>query len=172
MKKVIFVFICSMLFSISKGQLFKKKKDIDLIADYQKEYYHQVFGVDVSDEHYFTVYDKIADWLGVPYQYGGKDESGIDCSGFVSMLFKGMSDKTLGCSASDMYSNLDHIKRNKLKEGDLVFFKIKKNRISHVGLYLGNNKFVHASVSNGVIISDLDEPYYKKYFAKGGRIRL
>jgi lipoprotein Spr len=62
------------------------------------------------------------------------------------------------------------IKKSALKEGDLVFFKIKQKRISHVGVYVGNNKFAHASVQNGVIISDLDEPYYKMYFYKGGRV--
>jgi len=56
-----------------------------------------------------------------------------------------------------------------LGEGDLVFFKIKKKRISHIGIYLGNNKFAHASVKNGVIISDMDEPYYQKRFYSGGR---
>ena len=51
-------------------------------------------------------------------------------------------------------------------EGDILFFKIKKGQISHVGVYLGNNTFAHASVHSGVIISDLDEDYYKKYFFK------
>jgi lipoprotein Spr len=54
--------------------------------------------------------------------------------------------------------------------GDLVFFKIKKNRISHVGVYLGNNKFAHSAVKGGVRIDSLDTPYYKKTFYKGGRL--
>jgi murein DD-endopeptidase / murein LD-carboxypeptidase len=57
-----------------------------------------------------------------------------------------------------------------MKEGDLVFFKIKKNIISHVGIYLGNGKFAHASMHSGIIVSDLDEPYYKKYFYKATRV--
>ena len=52
----------------------------------------------------------------------------------------------------------------------ILFFKIRKGQISHVGIYLGNNKFAHASVKTGVIISSLDEPYYKKYFYKGGEV--
>ena len=59
--------------------------------------------------------------------------------------------------------------KDDLKEGDLVFFKIHSRRISHVGIYLGNNKFAHAS-SRGVAISSLDDNYYSRYFYKGGRL--
>ena len=64
------------------------------------------------------------------------------------------------------------VKKAKLKEGDLVFFNItKKNKNSHVGVYLKNNKFVHASTSKGVVISSLDNPYYKKVYSKGGVVK-
>jgi lipoprotein Spr len=62
------------------------------------------------------------------------------------------------------------VSREELKEGDLVFFKIKSRSITHVGIYLGNNRFAHASSSRGVVLSNLDEPYYKRYFYKGGRL--
>lgn len=58
-----------------------------------------------------------------------------------------------------------------MKEGDIVFFKIRQSEVSHVGLYLGNDKFIHSSTSNGVIISDLKEEYYQKYFWGGGRLK-
>ena len=57
-----------------------------------------------------------------------------------------------------------------MKEGDLVFFKIGQSTVSHVGVYLANDRFVHASTSSGVMISDLNEAYWKKYYAGGGRI--
>jgi lipoprotein Spr len=57
-----------------------------------------------------------------------------------------------------------------MREGDLVFFKIGQNTVSHVGVYLTNDRFVHASTSSGVMISDLKEPYWKKYYAGGGRM--
>jgi lipoprotein Spr len=57
-----------------------------------------------------------------------------------------------------------------MEEGDLVFFKIEGNQVSHIGVYLQNNKFVHATTKKGVIINDLDELYYKKYYFKSGRI--
>ncbi len=69
-----------------------------------------------------------------------------------------------------MWPAVQPLEKPDLKEGDFVFIKIRKGQISHVGIYLGNNKFAHASVKTGVIISDLDEPYYKKYFYRGGRI--
>ena len=62
------------------------------------------------------------------------------------------------------------VNKEDLKEGDLVFFKIKSKAISHVGVYLGNNKFAHASSSRGVMISNLNEAYWKRYYYKGGRL--
>ncbi len=76
----------------------------------------------------------------------------------------------LSGGSTDIWTQVKPIEKSDLQEGDILFFKIKKGKISHVGIYLGNNKFAHASVAEGVIISDLDEAYYKKYFYKGGRI--
>ena len=118
-----------------------------------------------------VMYQTIYDWLGTPYKYSGDCKDGIDCSGFVCMLYKKSFDITLAQSAADIYKEVKPLKKSALKEGDLVFFKINRKRISHVGVYVGNNKFAHASVQQGVIISDLDEPYYKKYFYKGGCVK-
>ena len=117
------------------------------------------------------MYQTIYEWLGTPYKYSGDCKEGIDCSGFVCMLYKKSFDITLAQRAADIFKEVKPLKKSALKEGDLVFFKIKQKKISHVGVYVGNNKFVHASVQNGVIISDLDEAYYKKYFYKGGRVK-
>ena len=116
-------------------------------------------------------YQTIYDWLGTPYKYSGDCKEGVDCSGFACMLYKEVYGIQLAQSSADIYSQVKPLKKSALKEGDLVFFKIKQRRISHVGVYIGNNKFVHASVQSGVIISDLEEPYYKKYFFKGGRVK-
>jgi lipoprotein Spr len=132
--------------------------------------FSQLLNCDVQSLPDTDMYKTIYEWLGTPYKYSGESKDGIDCSGFVCMLYKRSFDLTLAQSAAEIYKEVKPLKRSALKEGDLVFFKIKKKRISHVGVYVGNNKFAHASVQNGVIISDLDEPYYKKYFYKGGRI--
>ncbi len=73
-------------------------------------------------------------------------------------------------TAREQFENSEHIKTKKLQEGDLVFFKNPRGAISHVGVYVTNNKFVHASVSNGVMISDLDDPYWKQRYKGAGRV--
>jgi lipoprotein Spr len=73
--------------------------------------------------------------------------------------------------AKDLYNEVDAVHTDSLQEGDILFFKIRKGQISHVGIYLGRGKFAHASVHKGVMVSDLQEPYYKKYFYCGGRLK-
>lgn len=117
-----------------------------------------------------ALYGFIDNWIGTRYKYGGVTDKGIDCSGFTCTLYKNVFDKEIIGSSGTLFNSVQPVEKDELTEGDLVFFKIKKNRISHVGVYLMNNKFVHASTHNGVIISDLNEDYYKKYFYTGGRL--
>ena len=122
----------------------------------------------VSDKFYST----INEWIGTPYRYSGDSKKGIDCSGFVGMVYKTVFDVNLAQSSADMYNtDVKPKSKSNLQTGDLVFFCIRKKRVSHVGVYIGDNKFAHASVQQGVIISDLDEPYYKKYFYKAGTVK-
>src|SRR5689334_16405164 len=79
-----------------------------------------------------VMYQTIYDWLGTPYKYSGDCKDGIDCSGFVCMLYKQSFGVTLAQSSADIYKEVKPIKKSALKEGDLVFFKIKKKRVSHV----------------------------------------
>ena len=120
-----------------------------------------------SPQLYYNDYD----WIGTRYKYSGSTKKGIDCSGFVSEMYKNAYCIDLAGGSRDIWQTVKPIEKTDLQEGDILFFKIKKGQISHVGVYLGNNKFAHASVHSGVIISDLDEDYYKKYFYKGGRIQ-
>ena len=112
----------------------------------------------------------ISDWLGTPYRYGGHSKNGTDCSGFILMLYREVYGIDLARSSYDIARNSQKIKKHQLKEGDLVFFKTSGNRISHVGIYLSNNKFAHASSSRGVTVNDLSENYYMRTFAMAGRI--
>jgi lipoprotein Spr len=111
----------------------------------------------------------IHQWWGVPYKYGGGSMNGIDCSNFV----KGITQFTYGVSlprtSRDQAAFCKTIDKSELREGDLVFFNTSVG-ISHVGLYLANDKFVHASSSLGVVISSLNETYWKKRFVKAGRL--
>ncbi len=94
---------------------------------------------------------------------------GVDCSGFCNILYSHIYNKSIKRRASDIAKDIDKVNKKNLKEGDFVFFNISKKN-SHVGIYLMNNKFVHASTSKGVMISSLDNPYYKKVYNKGGRL--
>lgn len=109
-------------------------------------------------------------WYGVPYKWGGKEKNGIDCSGLVCRVYQDVYKKKIAGTAVDLEKQSSHVKESRLREGDMVFFKIESEKVSHVGLYIANNKFVHASVKRGVIINSLEDKYYKKYFYKGGRI--
>ncbi len=145
----------------------------DLGNSYKRSYYTQDFGFELPEHFNCTLYDTVENWIGIPYHYSGTTSEGIDCSGFVNALYSKVYLKNIGArSSADIYKNIRKVDRDELKEGDLVFFRIHKHRVSHVGLYLGDGKFVHASVKNGVIISDLKEPYYHKYYAGGGPLKL
>ena len=113
---------------------------------------------------------QVYDWLGTRYKYAGKTKKGIDCSGFVREMYSSTYCVSLSGGSRDIWPTVMPVEKEALQEGDILFFKIKKGQISHVGIYLGNNKFAHASVKQGVIVSDLEEDYYKKYFYKGGRV--
>ena len=112
----------------------------------------------------------IADWEGVPHRMGGMSKKGVDCSGFTILLCKEVYGHQFASRRSeDLFGECQPLKRDELEEGDLVFFKIGSRRINHVGVYLGDGNFAHASSSKGVMISSLSEAYYDKYFFKGGR---
>ena len=108
-------------------------------------------------------------YLGTPYQLGGYSREGIDCSGFVSIVFNECFKIEVPHKAYQIYESCQKIKRSELNLGDLVFFRNRK-KIDHVGIYLIKNYFVHASVSDGVTVSELTEKYYRTRFSAAGRI--
>lgn len=109
-------------------------------------------------------------WYGVPYKYGGGDRLGVDCSAFCSLLMDSVYGVVLPRTAKSQYEMGVKIKKSQLEQGDLVFFNTTGG-ISHVGVYLINNKFVHAATSAGVMISDLEDMYYKKRFVGASRVK-
>lgn len=111
----------------------------------------------------------IEDWYGTRYRYGGSAKSGIDCSALMQVFFASLYGISLPRTAKMQYDASRPISRTELKEGDLLFFNTTGG-VSHVGMYLTNNKFVHASSSNGVTISDMFDSYYASRLIGVGRI--
>lgn len=112
-------------------------------------------------------------WVGTPYRYAGSDKGkGTDCSGLVCKVYQQVTGKKLPRNSGKQAEFCDKIKRKALKAGDLVFFATGRDKsvISHVGIMIDSNQFVHASASKGVIVSDLDTPYYQRTFMMCGRV--
>ncbi len=107
--------------------------------------------------------------LGSPYRYGGEDPSGFDCSGLVQYSHQSVGIK-VPRTANDQYKSAYSIPASKLKPGDVIFFRFNWRNISHVGIYAGHGKFIHAPrKGRKVKISSLSEPYWQKRIAKTGR---
>lgn len=140
-----------------------------------KEVLSRQFGLKLERNDNLQLYAYLAGWMGVPYRYGGNTRAGVDCSGLVLSTYQQVYTKKLYRSASEMlYGNCRKISRANLREGDLVFFRVGKGRkrtVNHVGIYLKDNRFIHASTSAGVIVSKLDEPYYRQTWVAAGRVR-
>ena len=118
-----------------------------------------------------SLYNFIDQWYGVRYRLGGNSKKGIDCSAFVQRAYEQVFGVNLLRTAMDQFGMSNLIwRKDQCKEGDLVFFNIKGSRVSHVGIYLINNFFVHASSSHGIMISSLEDKYWNKYFACAGRM--
>lgn len=170
MKKIALLFCLLSPGLLAQGPKAERDSGESFLLTYKKEYLAQELGFPLNNEANILLYDTITNWIGTPYKYAGNCTEGVDCSGFVTVLFNRVYGKNIGARSSEaMYHQLTPINKEEIKEGDLVFFKTNRRRISHVGLYLGNNRFVHSSTSKGVIISDLDELYYKSRYAGAGR---
>lgn len=135
------------------------------------ESYANQMGVSVSKLQSPKLYALIDQWIGAPYRYAGNTQKGVDCSGLVVQIYRQFTDKTIPRSSSALAKEVVSKPVNKLKEGDLVFFNYD-GKNSHVGIYLQNGWFVHASTIKGVVLSDMNSTYYSKRFSKGGPLKI
>jgi cell wall-associated NlpC family hydrolase len=108
-------------------------------------------------------------WKGTPHRLGGNSRKGIDCSGFVSKLYKNLFNIRLPRSTKDQVRVGKPVSRIQIRAGDLVFF-LPPRKSRHVGIYLGRGEFVHASSTNGVMISSMTDPYWRKCYWKARRV--
>ncbi len=127
--------------------------------------------IELTDNH--KLYVNAAEWIGTPYRAGGDSRHGTDCSGLVSQLYKKTYRMRLSRSTDGQLKESNKIARRNLREGDLVFFTSRSSRkkVAHVGIYLKDGKFIHASTSQGVIVSSLKEKYYTQHWLCGGRVK-
>jgi cell wall-associated NlpC family hydrolase len=106
--------------------------------------------------------------VGIAYRYGGADNSGFDCSGLVYYAYSNAGTQ-LARTTAGLWDSLQPVPRDQLQVGDVLFFKID-GKISHVGMYLGRGRFVHApSTGRTVVVTDLDSDFYRRTFVRGGR---
>lgn len=175
-KKDILSSLWLLFFILALTSCGSKKQRVSLPADFKgpKEL-SRLYGVRITPNDNIFLYNEGAKWLGVPHRMGGMTKRGVDCSGFVAIVFREVYGKQLARSSADMLKhNCKKVSRANLKEGDLVFFRTgrgKKKVPNHVGIYLKNGKFIHTSTSSGVMVSSLSEPYYIRTWLTGGRVK-
>ncbi|ACF13445.1 NLP/P60 protein [Chloroherpeton thalassium ATCC 35110] len=114
--------------------------------------------------------EEIKKYLGVKYRYGGMDKTGMDCSGLIFRVFINAFDLILPHSTAALSQLGRSVPKTQLRFGDLVFFSEQPRKVTHVGIYVGKGQFVHASSSSGVIISSLEQRYYRQRYKDSRRI--
>jgi cell wall-associated NlpC family hydrolase len=117
------------------------------------------------------LYQQLEAWEGAPYRLGGRSKKGVDCSGFVYMTYLTRFNIKLPRSTYRQSQIGDYVFKRDLSAGDLVFFRTGYSR-RHVGIYLENGLFAHASKSSGVMLSDLQDSYWSKRYWKAVRIKI
>lgn len=135
----------------------------------------KLLNIPISRHDNILLYREAAFWLKTPHVDGGSSKSGIDCSFLAYIIYRNVYQKQIDRNASDILSNnCKQISRNHLKEGDLVFFHTMQrgsSKITHVGIYLKHDVFLHTSTTKGVILSSLNEDYFRKTWVCGGRVK-
>ncbi|MEG9546221.1 NlpC/P60 family protein [Mannheimia sp. HC-2023] len=142
-------------------------------AQVRSKIYHSTYHADLSDpimaisrlsEHQY-------EWKGTRYRLGGNSKSGIDCSGFMQVTFRDLFGISLPRTTKDQAKEGERISKRELRTGDLVFFNTGRGpNGKHVGVYVKNGQFLHASTKGGVIYSDIDSPYWSKAFWQARRL--
>ncbi len=110
-------------------------------------------------------------FLGTPYRYGGKNRTGMDCSGLVARVYEDVCGILLPHSTKHLFRKGRPVSLRAIQAGDLVFFREGNGRdVTHVGIYLGEQRFIHSSSSRGVIVSGMKESYYERRLAGVRRV--
>lgn len=165
---------CSSTARYSTAEIQEVSEDI-IIKEIEKEDDVEVNSSSVSSLSYSEIQKaivrEILNYIGVPYKKGGDGNNGIDCSAFVMIVFKNVFGVVLPRSSFEQFKLGKMVKSiDSLKVGDLLFFNTTGRTASHVGIYIGNGLFAHASVKEGVTVSSIYSTYYRKRFNGAKRI--
>lgn len=131
-------------------------------------------GLEADKHDNARLLSECASWLGVPYVYGGNTKNGVDCSGFTCAIYNNVYGKKLHRRSRDQYhKDVNRKKRASLKQGDLVFFTSPRSggECGHVGIFLKNDKFIHASSSRGIVVDNLNGRYWQRNWLGGGEVK-
>jgi len=134
-----------------------------------KSSYFASYGIDLEKIQTPNLYNESFKWLTTPHKSSSSGKFGIDCSGFAKIIYDKVYSVKLEGGSRDIFPKTARIAPSDLKEGDLVFFKVRSESITHVGVFLQKRMFVHTSTSSGVMLSSLDDNYWSKYFFAAGR---
>lgn len=169
-KYILFVFVLCSIFSCRQKrevvQTVTSAPSKSTVATWQNS-----LGMTNGEIKNSKLYSFVTEWYGTPYKYGGCAKSGVDCSCFTDILYETVYGRKTARSSSEIMKACDKVNAEKIREGDLVFFITNGKSVSHVGVYLKKDFFVHSSTGKGVIISSLNEAYYKKNFYSAGRLK-
>jgi murein DD-endopeptidase / murein LD-carboxypeptidase len=162
---VFYVFVVIELLSISC----RSKKQTTTIPNENRKQQELValserLNIPVTSQDNIKLYQFVSNWLGVPHKLGKCQQTGIDCSCFVKLLYDSVYQIKLPRSSVEMYKASKELPNTQKQEGALVFFAIEpKHSVSHVGVLLKDGWFAHVSTSKGVIINNINEAYYMRY---------
>ncbi len=132
--------------------------------------YAMLLDVEVESIKDGSLFYFLEEWYGTRYRMGGTTKKGIDCSAFAKSLISAVYALEIPRTAKEQYKKCEHLKKDELMEGDLVFFNTRGG-VSHVGVYITNGYFVHSASSDGVMISNLEDSYFSRRFIGGGRVK-
>ncbi len=167
------IFFLTVIFSsCSVSQKQKQLYDPREVAELSDKLGIRLSNTDKEDDRNMALYAQSSLWIGVKYRYAGLTKRGVDCSGLVHNIYKEAYGRKVPSSTADLIKKSKKIHNKDLRPGDLLFFATtnKKKKISHVGIYLKDGYFIHASTSRGVMVNHISEKYYKKNWVRNGRL--
>ncbi len=165
------LFFGAILLSIICLPACRSHRNKSIVSQREIHKYEEKLGISLPETSNIEFIKVIVPWLGSPYKYGGNSINGTDCSGFVSSIFSSFFKIELDRTSLLIFQNARKINKSEVKEGDLVFFKTDGKKVSHVGITMTPNHFIHASSKKGVVVNSLNEPYYSKNFVAFGSYR-